>query len=488
MRLSHKIILVTSGIVAVMGLATIVAINGVVKGVVRDSIQQNGIALAQTIAANVADQYLDGNVLAVKNVLENQKDSTHYMVYAYIINRNDGTVVDTFTQGFLKDLVAVDPIQNVRTPMSRLLNMGGDLVRDVGVPLVSGLDSIELHIGLSESTLLVPLTRISWVIMVLTLIGILIGSFAALLLSRLITRPLMKLTRQAVRIGEGNLESEILVESQDEVGNLARSFNTMTHQLKDTIQALQRRNEELSLLSHKLAEREDVLGKLWQKVISAQEEERKRIARELHDETTQSLAAITVGLKTAETVLMSDRGKGMTLLEQIRMMAGQVVKELHNIVYDLRPTILDDLGLIPALRWYGEIRLGAQGVKFDLQVQGINRRFPAEVETTFFRIGQESISNIFRHAQACEVVLTLVLEDDALIMKIADDGYGFDIGEVWQLSEGGVGLGLLGMRERVALLGGTIDINSRLGRGTVVTVKVELLQNGITKGGLQAWI
>lgn len=479
MRLSHKIILVTSSIVAVMGLITIVAINGVVKSVVRDSIEQNGITLAETISSNVADQYLDGKILTVKSVLANQLDSNHYLVYAYILNRDDGTVVDTFPQGFPTGLIQADPLPDGSRSVTKLLEGEGNLVRDIGVPLVSGLDGIELHIGLSESALLVPLSKISWVIAVLTLIGIAIGSLAAFLFSRLITGPLEELTRQAVRIGEGNLEGDIRLGSRDEVGNLARSFNRMTSQLRETIQALQRRNQELSLLSQKLGEREELLSKLWHKVISAQEEERKRIARELHDETTQSLAAITFGLKTVEEIILSDQGKGMSFLEQLRNIAGQVVKELHNLVYDLRPTILDDLGLVPALRWYAETRLGARGVEFELQVAGVNRRFPPEVETALFRIGQEAISNIFKHAQARKAVLVLEQKDHTLMMRVKDDGRGFASEEMWRATDEQSGLGLLGMRERVGLLGGTIEIDSQVGEGTMVTVKLELAREVI---------
>ncbi|AFM42482.1 signal transduction histidine kinase [Desulfosporosinus acidiphilus SJ4] len=481
MRLSRKIIYMTSGIVAVMGLVTIVAINGVVKNTIRGSIEQNGVVLAETTVSNVANQYLDGKLLTVKSVLENQLNSNHYLVYAYILNRDDATVVDTFQQGFPAGLVQADPLPKGSSSVTKLLSMNGNLVRDTGVPLVSGFDGIELHIGLSESALLLPLSKISWVIALMTVLGIIIGSLAALILSRLITGPLETLTLQAVQIGEGNLDGEILLNSRDEVGNLARSFNRMTTHLKENIQALQRRNQDLSLLSQKLGEREELLGKLWLKVISAQEEERKRIARELHDETTQSLAAITIGLKTAEEIIPKDQNKGIDFLGQLRNMAGQIVKELHNIVYDLRPTILDDLGLVPALRWYAESRLGTRGIGFDLQAEGITHRFSAEIETTLFRIGQEAISNIFKHAQASKVVLILTEKDNYLTMQVKDDGRGFISNELWNTTDEEVHLGLLGMRERAGLFGGIIEISSQIGNGTVVTVTIELTQTEHSK-------
>lgn len=483
MRLSHKIIVLTFGIVALMGLVTIIAINDIVKGAVSNSIEQNGVVLAETTASNVADQYLDGKLLTVKSVLENQLDSNCYLIYAYILNRDNGTVVDTFQKGFPVELVQADPLSNGSGSVTKLLNVNGNLVRDTAVPLVAGLNSIELHIGLSESALLRPIAKISWVIALLTLIGIIIGCLIALLLSRLITGPLETLTRQAEQIGEGNLEGEIQLNSQDEVGNLARSFNRMTVHLRENIQALQRRNQELSVLSQKLREREELLGKLWRQVIFAQEEERKRIARELHDETTQSLAAITIGLKTAEEIMPSDQSKGIHFLEQLRNTAGLVVKELHNIIYDLRPTVLDDLGLVPALRWYAETRLGARGVEFELQVTGINGRLPPELETTFFRIGQEAISNVFKHARAHKVVLVIALQDNNLMMQIKDDGRGFVNKEMWSAANERARLGLLGMRERIGLLGGVLEINSQVGFGTVVTVNLELSQRESSEEG-----
>ncbi|WP_170932545.1 sensor histidine kinase [Desulfosporosinus sp. FKB] len=483
MRLSHKIIYMTSGIVVVMGLVTIIAINGIVKSAVRSSIEQNGVVLANNTSSNVADQYLDGELLTVKSVLKNQIDSNKYIAYAYILNRDNGSEIDTFQQGFPGGLVLADPLAKGHTYVTKLLNINGNVVLDTGVPLVRGLNSIELHIGLTESALLQPISNISWMIALLTLIGIIIGNLAALVLSRFITGPLETLSRQAVRIGEGNLDGEIRLNSKDEVGHLAQCFNLMTSQLKETIQALQKRNQELSLLSQKLGEREDLLEKLWHQVISAQEEERKRIARELHDETTQSIAAITIGLKTAEEILPNDHQKGIYFLEQVRNIAGQVVKELHNIVYDLRPTILDDLGLVPALRWYAESRLSPRGVEFELHTEGIDSRFPTETETTLFRVAQEAISNVFKHAQAHKVMLILTQKSNRLRMTINDDGQGFSSREMWNTTDNEGHLGLLGMRERVGLLGGTITITSNIGEGTEIIVDLELSQREIRKEG-----
>ena len=118
-----------------------------------------------------------------------------------------------------------------------------------------------------------------------------------------------------------------------------------------------------------------------------------------------------------------------------------------------------------------------------MEVTGINRRLPAEMETTLFRIGQEAISNTFKHAQARKVVLVIALIDNSIMMQIKDDGQGFVNIEMWNTTNERARLGLLGMRERVGLLGGIIEVNSQVGVGTIVTVKLELSQKELSKEG-----
>jgi signal transduction histidine kinase len=229
--------------------------------------------------------------------------------------------------------------------------------------------------------------------------------------------------------------------------------------------------ENASLLKE-LKRKEELRGQLLRKVIMAQEEERRRIALELHDETSQSMASLVVGLKAAQAALSIDPVRSGEILSGLRATVSQTVKELHNVVYDLRPTLLDDLGLIPALRWYAETRLTAHGVEVELEVQGQPRRLPSEAEITLFRIAQEALTNIVRHAGASQVRLALEFGDEAAAVDIRDNGRGFDVRDMLDTDNGRQGFGLLGIQERAALLGGTFDVRSEPGEGTNLLVWV----------------
>lgn len=222
-----------------------------------------------------------------------------------------------------------------------------------------------------------------------------------------------------------------------------------------------------------LQEKERLRAELLAKAIRAQEDERRRIARELHDETGQSLNAMVFGLKAAETALGADPTRAREVVARLKSAAGDTVRELQTIIYDLRPSLLDDLGLAPALRWYAETRIQNEGMGIEWNINGEERRLPPEVETALFRIGQEAITNIAKYASASEVHIGLAFDKKNTVLEIADNGVGFNIEELLAHPPGyGQGLGLLGMRERAELLRGKFEIASAPGYGTHIRVEL----------------
>jgi len=143
-------------------------------------------------------------------------------------------------------------------------------------------------------------------------------------------------------------------------------------------------------------------------------------------------------------------------------------------VRDLRPSLLDDLGLVPAISWYGEERLKPLGISLSLHCQGTEGRLPAAIETALFRIAQEAITNVARHAQASEVRVTLEMGGGRVRLVVEDNGQGFDPAAVATVKQSGRGLGLRGMQERAAILGGECHIRSGVGEGTAITVEAPL--------------
>jgi signal transduction histidine kinase len=222
-----------------------------------------------------------------------------------------------------------------------------------------------------------------------------------------------------------------------------------------------------------LQEKEATGAVLLEKVITAQEEERQRVAREIHDELGQLLTRLSINLKMFEADLSPQSARAAQSFAAMQTLVWQTIEQAHRLVVELRPILLDELGLEAALREELRERLAPFGVATSLTTQGALERLPAPVEITVFRIVQEAISNIARHAQAHSATLSLRHDGKALRVAVEDDGVG--IPADWRArGDGRRPLGLLGMQERAALLGGTLTIEPRAPCGTRVTLSVPL--------------
>ncbi|MDQ7828476.1 MAG: GAF domain-containing sensor histidine kinase [Armatimonadota bacterium] len=211
--------------------------------------------------------------------------------------------------------------------------------------------------------------------------------------------------------------------------------------------------------------KEAARGELIERLLTAQEEERRRIARELHDEAGQALTALILNLEMAGREAAEPDA---TRLRRLKGIAEQTLGELRRLIYDLRPTVLDDLGLGAAVRWYVREVVEPSGLAVTLDLQGVDRRLPPPAETALFRILQEALNNVLKHAAATRVSVALHVGQDAVRLTVSDDGRGFEVGR--PPARPGGGLGLLGMRERAELLGGQMHVRSAPGQGTTIEV------------------
>ncbi|MFQ6122009.1 MAG: GAF domain-containing protein [Dehalococcoidales bacterium] len=232
---------------------------------------------------------------------------------------------------------------------------------------------------------------------------------------------------------------------------------------------------ENARLHQEVQHKEKIRGELLREIFSIQEEERKRIARELHDETSQVLASLTANLEAATGMLPTGTNKAKTVLRKAQALSVNVLDELHRLIYELRPTLLDDLGLVAAIRWLVDNNLGAAGVAVNFKTAGRVRRLDPQLETILFRVVQEAVYNIAKHAQAKIAEVSLHFEKNAIRVCVRDDGKGFDVGEAISSKARPRGLGLLGMKERVELVNGTLSIQSNpSGGGTELNIKIPL--------------
>jgi signal transduction histidine kinase len=225
-----------------------------------------------------------------------------------------------------------------------------------------------------------------------------------------------------------------------------------------------------------LKRREEVRGQLLKGTIAAQETERKRIARELHDQTSQSLAALMVGLNVVEGQAPEAMRRTIAVLRQLTT---KTLEEVHGLALGLRPASLDDLGLIVVLQQYTKEYTSRYGIEGHFQAIGFEgRRLPPETEVVLYRIIQEALTNVVKHSEAKKVSVLLEVRGTTTVAIVEDDGKGFDVDAVLAPRASAQNLGLYGMQERAALINGALTIESTPGVGTSVFVEVPLGEEG----------
>lgn len=268
------------------------------------------------------------------------------------------------------------------------------------------------------------------------------------------------------RVSSGEFDQPIGATSGDEFQALAKAFNGMVDSLRSA------RDEVISLHAQTLALQEERIAFLQDRmalVVKAQENERQRVARELHDQAGQTLTALQLGLSQIEA-------SGPTLEVQekaasLRQQALEAMQIIRNLARDLRPSALDELGLAVALKDYTKTYSSRTDIPVELKLFGTPRRLSAETEVTLFRIAQEGLTNVAKHAQASLATVTLAFHTSTVKLTIEDDGAGFDAERALGLEQR-KSLGLIGMQERGHLIGAVLQIWSRPGKGTRLVISV----------------
>jgi signal transduction histidine kinase len=229
-------------------------------------------------------------------------------------------------------------------------------------------------------------------------------------------------------------------------------------------------------------QRETLRAELFRRVVAAQESERQRIARDLHDETGQSLTAIGMGLRGLEGRLSTRNKDALSTLHKLESLTANSLKELQRLMTDLRPSHLDDLGLSAAIRWYSTKIQEHSPLSIRVDIQGEECDLDDAMKITIFRIIQESLNNIIKHSQATHVNIHLHFDAKNVRISVFDNGIGFDRDQVQQRRASRPSLGLAGMEERAALLGGRVTVQSRPGYGTEVEAAIPYHRDATSTG------
>lgn len=343
-----------------------------------------------------------------------------------------------FTTATFRDTTYVVAIHRLQDSQGQYL---GAFVR--GIPQKQISDMLQKHawgiFSVAGTAMLLALIALAW-------------------LTHEISAPLRRLARASRTLAAGEtLEPLPDSRGSDEVGRLATDFKAIADRLAAQKMALE--------------EKDRLRGQLLDKLISAQEDERRRISRELHDQTGQSLTTLLVGLKVLEKAPTKDAMQARAA--DLMGLVHQTLDEVHRLSVELRPAMLDDLGLVAAVRSMATDFEEAHRVKTDVRIQGIEHRLTPAVEASVYRVIQEALTNIAKYASAEHVAIRLTQVGDRLDARVEDDGRGFDLAAVTR-AKGRQSLGLLGMQERVGLLGGEFAIDSAPGHGTHIRFTIPL--------------
>lgn len=287
-------------------------------------------------------------------------------------------------------------------------------------------------------------------IVLLAITGVAATVLVNALILRLALSPLALLEQTAARVQSGDLEARAPLSriGDPELDRLTRTFNGML----DTLATYQQRLRDIAA-----------------RALNAEEEERKRIARELHDETAQVLAALLIRLRLARGI--SDPEARDTMFEEMRREIDAALEGIRRFARGLRPPALDELGLVAALESYARGLQDSVGLAVRIDADALDGLLTPQAELALYRIVQESLSNVIRHAGATEARVRLIHRDGTVTAIIEDDGRGFPVEEALEGGNDG-GLGLFGMQERAAYVGGRVEIRSRIGAGTRVKAEI----------------
>jgi signal transduction histidine kinase len=237
---------------------------------------------------------------------------------------------------------------------------------------------------------------------------------------------------------------------------------------------------EQAMLYERLRKARERLRKLARQNLVAEEEERRRIARELHDETSQSLSGIALQLEALIEMSAKSGNQDAQIiagLKKVQALTVQVHKEVSRVISNLHPTVLDTLGLVAAARQHAKNSLQPLNINVTVEVKGTEMRFPPDVEAALFRVIQGAIGNIVKHSKAKNTSIVLVYQPSEFSLSINDDGQGFDVSKITDVEESGRGRGLFTMRERIGFLGGTSGVESKIGAGTTIWARIPIGQD-----------
>ncbi|GAB4405156.1 MAG: HAMP domain-containing protein [Anaerolineales bacterium] len=447
-----KILGIVLGFIVLLGAGVIIQSRYALTATMTEQLEEQSVSVSRDLAARATDPILLNDLLGLHDLLDETLANNPNVRYAFIVDPKGQVIAQTFEGGFPLDLLTLNSVNADEHHHTALIQTDEGFIWDTAVPILDGKIGTA-RIGLSDASMQSALSTLTAQLLLTILLVSATGVLVAVFLTWILTRPILELVTATKSVAKGDFTPRVPRWADDEIGDLAEAFNAMTEELAHT--------DELR------REREGLRRQLMEKVIATQEDERRRIARELHDSTSQNLTSLIVGLRMMEAQCANCASP--TKAADLREVASHTLEEVHDLSMRLRPRVLDDLGLSAALERLVSEWQARYKIPVDVAIQ-LGERLSGDIETAIYRIIQEALTNIARHAQAKSASILVERYGDMVRAIVEDDGIGFDA----RANHGERHLGLLGMRERAELLNGTVTIESSLEHGTSVFIEIPL--------------
>lgn len=428
---------------------------------------------------------LEDNINEIQNIVADFQSKGIGGKHVYVVNKLGSVIVTT------------NPVMSVFTPLLDLRDQPAMLSDNrAGTITYRNRDSVEVLAGYSDMVEFGANNALDWSIItiapmdmikkpavetqvLLAVVGLIVVAVAVLIayfFARSLTLPLQRTVALAEEIRRGNYSQRLETSFGGEIGMLATAINEMADRVEERTAEIVSRNEKLTseIIERKRAQ--DRLTQLSHKIVRLQEEERKRVARELHDGINQLLVSVKYKIENFEEKFESSSKDAFEDVNKAVQSLDEAIAEVRRVSHALRPSVLDDLGLMPAISML--VRQFSERSDVQIEVEGddleVFDRLPVDVETAMYRIVQEALTNIEKHANATKIILNMSCTNNDVTIRIEDNGDGFSLPNAMKKSRSTQSMGLRNMRERIELLQGSFFIHSDIGKGTFLEVNAPL--------------
>lgn len=436
-------------LIALFGMGTIIETRALMRDSVKKETDEKGRLLAKYIESSIIDRLITGDLVGVSGSLKEVAEIYPDVSYVFILSPQKRVLVNTLGFALSQDLIRANAAGEGGSLGEELLETEDETINDIAAPLMGGRLGT-LRIGISQGHVEHAVNTMTVRLLLSVLLVALLGAGASYLLAFILIKPITNLMKGVERVETGDFGSRVRPWFDDEIGRLTAAFNNM---------------------AGALGREKTFRTELVRKLLTSQEEERQRISRELHDQTSQSLTSLKIGLKVLEAQALPR--EALLKLEEFRALLNRSLDEIHRLAVELRPPALGDLGLPSIVEELGADfeKVFGMEVKYSIEQYFRENRLKPEAEIGLYRIIQEAFSNIEKHAGAGVVLVSFRKKEGEVVISVKDNGRGFDPG-LAAVKTGRRSLGLFGMRERAEILGGKFKMRSKPGEGAEITVSL----------------